>query len=107
MLAGYGLTPTINVEFSNFLPIPILPVTMEGNAIPASYSRTTLLAYVMVFPQRNEKPGKIKPSPSSSISVNAKPKLRWRNLLLDREDFGSGIIAVSYTHLTLPTIYSV
>ena len=57
-LNGNGLTPMITLVLLNFLPIPNLPVTIDGNANPASYSKIKLLSLICVLPQRTEVPGK-------------------------------------------------
>ena len=55
---GQGLTPNVRFVVLNFLPIPILPVTMVGKAKPPSYSRIKLFLLIKVLPQRTEVPGK-------------------------------------------------
>jgi len=61
-LNGNGLTPTITLVLLNFLPIPNLPVTSDGSANPASYSKIKLFSLIYVPPQRTEVPGKMKSS---------------------------------------------
>ena len=80
MLNGKGLIPTTTFVLLNFLPIPILPVTRVGSAIPTSYSKIRSFSFMYVLPQRTDVPGKTK----SSSSKKAIPKFHSINDSLDR-----------------------
>ncbi len=45
-LNGNGLIPKTNLVLLNFLPTPNLPVTIVGNAKPASYSKIILFSLI-------------------------------------------------------------